>query len=96
MSWFIVERTDRLAEPLLDGDGNQSNQWQLMRFEVLKARFLKEFGEAQSKEIFKTKQHDGETGMTCFYKMVNLHVRLGVNLDSEQLAALIISNMNHA
>ena len=96
LSWFNVERTDRIAEPALDSEGNQSNQWAQMRWLFLKSLFLKEFGESQSKEVFKTRQSDHETGMTFFYKMINLHMRSGVNLDSEQLAALIISNMTIA
>jgi hypothetical protein len=55
---------------------------------------LREFSETQAKEIFKKSQSDGETGLTFFYKIIQLHARSKLNLDEKQLVTLIVAHMN--
>jgi Zinc knuckle len=92
-SWFAVLQKDHMAEPMVDSDGQQSNQWKEMTWGNLKAFFLLEFAENRNMEVFKRNQKDGETGLTFFYQIVNLHSQASVGLDAGKLSALIISHM---
>ena len=82
------------AELVVNPDGSQSNQWEQISWEFLKALFLREYSETQAKEIFKKSQSDGETGLTFFYKIIQLHARSKLNLDEKQLVTLTVAHMN--
>lgn len=95
-SWLVVLQKDHTAELMLDEEGEQSNQWKEMEWEVLKALFLREFAEDRSREVFKRNQKDGELGMSFYYQLINLHSQANLGLDSRELAALIVSHMTPA
>jgi len=91
--WFSVLEKDLKGVFALDDEGVQSTAWMELTWHKLKSLFEKEFAEDKAKEILKRNQEPGETGLTYFYKMVNLHTLSGLDLTEKQLAALIVQHM---
>jgi hypothetical protein len=94
LDWITVYEKDKRAEQTFDDSGVQASAWSRLNWMTLRRDFEKEFAIKKEKELFRTNQLEGESGMTYFYRMVKIHQQSGLNLDEEQLTTLIVEHMN--
>ena len=93
LDWITVLEKERRSRFDFDQSGIASNEWYEMKWETLRELFENEFAEKRAKEIFRTNQLAGESGLTYFYRMLKLHQQSGLDLDEEQLATLMLTHM---